>query len=139
MKLKTENIFQVVEVKASPSDIYDLLLDETTHSAFTNKSATIDAREGGNFAFCNNNHQGYFIRLIKNKRIILAWTHRRFPKNHYTIVDLTLERLENDGTRISLNQLGVPESCDGWLTEAWRKTYWEPLEQFVLEEEFSEA
>lgn len=137
--LRTENIFQVVEVNSTPAEIYDLLLDEKKHTALTNKEAVIDATEGGSFSFCNNNHQGYFIRLVKNKRIILAWTHRRFPRNRFTIVDLLLEKTEEGGTRISMNHLGVPESCDGWLTEAWKKTYWEPLAEYVTEEELTEA
>lgn len=135
--LRTENIFQVVEVNARPSEIYDLLLDSERHSDFTGKRAEINAETGGEFSFCNGNHTGYFLRLIKNKRIVLAWTHRKFPRNHFTIVDLKLERNENGGTRLSMNQMGVPESCDGWLTEAWRKTYWEPLEQYVEEEELA--
>lgn len=137
MMLRTANIFQVTEVNARPSDVYDLLLDSSKHAAFTGKSAEIDAREGGTFTFCNGNHQGYFVRLIKNKRIILAWTHKRFPASHYSIVDLLLEKTEDGGTRISLNQLGVPESCDGWLTDAWKKTYWEPLSEYVEESELS--
>lgn len=137
--LRTANIFQVVQIKARPSDVYNLLLDQQKHAAFTQKSATIDPVEGGEFAFCNNGHKGYFLRLIKHKRIVLAWTHRKLPRNHFTTVDIRLEKTENGGTRLSLNHLGVPESHDGWLTDAWRKTYWEPLENYVEEEALQEA
>jgi activator of HSP90 ATPase len=133
MMIKTANIFQVVHVKARPSEVYEMLMDAEKHSAFTQKTATIDPREGGEFAFCNNNHTGHFMRIIKNKRIVLAWTQRKFPRHHFSIVDLQFERNENGGTQISLNHIGVPESCDGWLTEAWRKTYWTPLSEYIEE------
>jgi len=35
---KTANIFQVLEVNASPSAIYGLLMDEADHAAFTGES-----------------------------------------------------------------------------------------------------
>ena len=133
--LRTENIFQLVEINASPTEVFELLMDENKHSRFTQKSANIEAKEGGQFSFCNGNHTGYFVRIMKNKRIVLAWTHRKFPRNHYTIVDIQLEKHENGGTRLLMNQTGVPEAHDGWLTEAWRKTYWNPLEAYVQEEE----
>lgn len=133
MMIKTANIFQVVHVDARPSEVYDMLLDQAKHSAFTQKAAEIDPHEGGAFSFCNKNHTGYFIKLIKNKRIVLAWTHKRFPGSHYSIVDLSFERDEAGGTQINLNHMGVPEHCDGWLTEAWRKTYWKPLSEYIAE------
>ncbi|MFM1932695.1 MAG: hypothetical protein RL226_1998 [Bacteroidota bacterium] len=131
MKIKTANIFQIFEVSARPSEVYDLLMVAEKHAAFTGKSAEIYPIEGGNFAFCNRNHTGFFLKLVKNKQIVLAWTHRKFPKGHYSVVDITLEKTEQGNTRVVLNHLAVPETCDGWLTEAWRKTYWEPMQAYV--------
>lgn len=131
---KTANIFQVIEVNASPSDIYSMLIDEVNHAAFTGKACSIENFEGGSFSFCNGNHTGHFLKLVKNRRMVLAWTHRKFPAGHYSIVDLEFEKDDHGGTRISLNHLAVPVTCDGWLTEAWHKTYWEPLSVYVNEE-----
>ncbi|MDP4828109.1 MAG: SRPBCC domain-containing protein [Flavobacteriales bacterium] len=131
MKIKTANIFQVFDVNARPADVYDLLMTSEKHGAFTQKSAEINPIEGGSFAFCNRNHTGYFLKLVKNKQMVLAWTHRKFPRGHFSIVDITLERNENGTTCVTLNHIGVPETCDGWLTEAWRKTYWEPMQTYV--------
>lgn len=133
MMIKTANIFQVFNVDAKPSEVFDMLMNEQKHAAFTGKEASIDACEGGRFAFCNNNHTGYFMRIIKNKRIVLCWTHRKFPRHHFSVVDLQFEKNDEGGTQISLNHIGVPETCDGWLTEAWRKTYWEPLSEYISE------
>lgn len=133
MMIKTANIFQVFNVDARPSEVFDMLMDEEKHAAFTAKAASIDPSEGGKFAFCNNNHTGYFMRIIKNRRLVLCWTHRKFPRHHFSVVDLKFEKNESGGTRISLNHIGVPETCDGWLTEAWRKTYWEPLSEYISE------
>jgi len=138
MKIKTENIFQVIEVSISPSDVYNIFMDEAKHTNFTGKKACIEEFEGGAFSFCNGNHKGHFLKLVKNKMIVLAWTHRKFPRNHFSIVHLNLEKVEG-GTRLSMNHIGVPESCDGWLTEAWQTTYWNPLNEYILEEELLEV
>jgi activator of HSP90 ATPase len=133
MMIKTANIFQVFNVDAKPSEVFEMLMNQQKHAAFTGKEALIDAREGGQFEFCNRNHTGYFMRIIKNRRLVLSWTHRKFPRHHFSIVDLQFEKNEAGGTQISLNHIGVPETCDGWLTEAWRKTYWEPLSEYISE------
>jgi activator of HSP90 ATPase len=130
MKLRTHNIFQVVEVNASPSSIYSTLMNSGKHAKFTEMKAEIDATEGGAFTTCNGRNHGYNLVLQKNKRIVQAWTHRAFPEGHYSIVDIMLEEFEG-GTRLHFNHIGVPESCDGWLTEGWHKVYWEPLKNFL--------
>jgi len=111
-----------------------LLMDEADHAAFTGKACSIENFEGGAFSFCDGNHTGHFLKLAKNKRMVLAWTHKKFPAGHFSVVDLTFEKTEKGGTRISLNHLAVPQTCDGWLTEAWHKTYWAPLSAYVNEE-----
>lgn len=130
MKVNTENIFQVIEIPVSCSDIYDAFLNESRHSQFTGMTAEIDGRIGGEFSACDGRATGRILQLVKNKRIVVAWTHKRFPANHFTIVDMKLESNEN-GCRISFNHTGLPESCDGWMTDTWQKTYWVPLREYM--------
>ena len=130
MRLKTENIFQVIEIDASPTSIYNTYLDEKKHAEFTGMKASIDPIEGGLFETCNGRNKGYHLSLEKGKRIVLAWTHIDYPALQYSIVDITLEKISG-GTRVHFNHLAVPESCDGWLTEGWQKVYWGPLKHFM--------
>lgn len=132
LKRCTENIFQVVEVDASPEVVYETFLDSISHSAFTGMKAEIDPVEGGFFSTCNGRNMGFTIKLIKNKRIIQSWTHIDFPPNHYSIVDIELEKTKT-GTKINFNHIGVPDSCDGWLTEGWHREYWTALKSFLTE------
>ena len=126
MRIQTENIYQVIEVNAAPAEVYKVFTDEKLHAEFTGKATSLELKEGGEFSFCNGNHTGYFLKLIQNKTLVLVWTHKKFPRNYYSTVHLQLEKCDH-GTRISMNHIGVPTSCDGWLAEAWHKTYWEPL------------
>lgn len=130
MRLKTENIFQVIEIDASPTMVYNTYMNEKKHAEFTGMEVTIDPVEGGTFVACNGRNSGYNLSLKKGKRIVQAWTHIDYPELQYSIVDITLEKTEN-GTRLHFNHLAVPESCDGWLTDGWQKVYWDPLKAFL--------
>ncbi|MDZ4822612.1 MAG: SRPBCC domain-containing protein [Flavobacteriales bacterium] len=130
MKLKTDNIFQVVELEASPSDVFQALMDEKLHSCFTAMDARIDNREGGVFRTCANQNFGYTLFTETDKRIVQAWSHKDFPEGFFSTVFIDLEKTEH-GTRLNLNHIGVPEEACGWLTEGWKKAYWEPLKEFL--------
>lgn len=132
MKLKTDNIFHVVELEASPAEVYKALIDEKLHSKFTGMGAKIDPVIGGHFETTDGESFGYILHLIKNKKIVKAWSHKSFTPGFFTVVDIDLEKTEN-GTRINFNHIGVPEEHSGWLTEGWKRIYWEPLKAFLDE------
>jgi len=132
MKLKTDNIFQITEVEASISEVYNALIDEKLHAKFTGMSAKIDPKVGGHFDTTDGESFGYFVHLLENKTIVQAWSHRQFEPGSYTIVHIDLEETET-GTRINFNHLGVPEQHSGWLTEGWKRIYWNPLKEFLDE------
>ena len=131
MKLQTENIYQVIELAAPPAKVFETLLDQDAHLAFTEKEAFVQPHEGGAFSLCNQNHTGYFLHLVQNKRIVLAWTHKKFPAGHFTTVDIRLSRTESGDTCLILNHLGVPSGDDGWMTESWTKSYWSLLAEHL--------
>lgn len=131
MKLQTENIYQVIELAATPAKVFETLLDQDAHEAFTGKEALIQPHDGGAFSLCNQNQSGYFLHIVQNKRLVMSWTHKKLPAGHYTTVDMRLSKSESGGTRLILNHLGVPAGDDGWVTEAWTKSYWTPLAQHL--------
>ena len=133
MKLQTENIYQVIELAAAPAKVFEALLDQDAHVAFTGKEAFIQPHEGGSFSLCNQNHTGYFTHLVQNKRVVCAWTHKKFPAGHFTTVDLRLSKNAAGGTTLILNHLSVPAVDAGWMTESWNRNYWA-----LLAEHFSE-
>jgi len=131
MKIKTENIFQVVELEATPESIYRAYINSDEHTQFTGLKAFIEPVEGGRFVACNGRNSGINLVLKENERIVQAWRHKEFPEGHFSIVDILFEKTEDGKTRLQFNQLGVPINHDGWLTEGWNKVYWEPLRAYL--------
>ena len=130
MKIKTDNIFQVVELECAVSEAFQVLISADMLSKLTGMTAAIELREGGSFHVWNNQCHGYMLHLSENTRIVQAWRHDDFPKGLYSIVIMDFEATET-GSRISFNQTGVPEEASGWLTEAWKRDFWGPITEHL--------
>ncbi len=130
MKIKTDNIFQVIELDAPVNEVYKALTDALLLSRLTGMTAQMDNFEGGRFHTWNNKSHGIIMRLISDTRIVQSWRHDEFPDGMYSIVIFDLEATEH-GSRVSFNQIGVPEDSSGWLTEAWKRDFWVPLSEHL--------
>lgn len=136
MKIKTDNIFQVIELECSVAEVYRALTDAALLSKLTGMRAEMEKQEGGTFHAWNNKCHGYMLHLSENKRIVQAWRHDDFPEGLYTTVILDFESTET-GSRVSFNHTGVPEEASGWLTETWRKDFWVPITEHLSDKVLS--
>jgi activator of HSP90 ATPase len=130
MKIKTDNIFQVIEFESSVSEVYNALTDSNLLGKLTGMAASMETREGGAFHAWDNRCHGYMLYLKKETRIVQAWRHNDFPEGMYSIVTFDLEVTET-GSRVSFNHTGVPEDASGWLTDTWRRDFWEPITEHL--------
>ena len=130
MKIKTDNIFQVVELECTVAEAFQVLINADLLSKLTGMTASIELREGGSFHVWNNRCHGYMLHLSENTRIVQAWRHDDFSNGLYTVVVMDFEATET-GSRISFNQTGVPEEASGWLTEAWKRDFWGPIAEHL--------
>jgi activator of HSP90 ATPase len=130
MKIKTDNIFQVIELESSVGEVFIALTDSKLLTKLTGMAASMETREGGQFHAWDNRCHGYMLHLKTDERIVQAWRHNDFPEGMYSIVTFDLEATET-GSRVSFNHTGVPEDASGWLTEAWRRDFWEPITEHL--------
>lgn len=128
MKLQTENIYQVIDLPVAPAKVYSALLDQDAFQAFTGKEALIQPHEGGAYSLCNQTQTGYFLHLVQNRRMVMSWTHKKLAAGQFTTVDLRFTKSDAGGTTIILNHIGIPAGEDGWITEAWSRAIWHPLQ-----------
>lgn len=130
MKLKTDNIFQIVEFKTTPDKVYEALMNESKHAEFTGMTAKLNPVVGGEFEVTDGESFGYNVYLVPNKTIVQSWSHRSFVNGFYSTVHIEIEEKEGI-TIVNFNHLGVPEEHSGWLTEGWKRIYWEPLKEYL--------
>jgi activator of HSP90 ATPase len=65
---------------------------------------------------------------VPNKKIVMKWRNKRWPDEHYSIVTLEFEEQE-DCTRLSLNQTGIPHNFIENTEDGWKNFYLNPIKQ----------
>jgi activator of HSP90 ATPase len=136
MKIKTDNIFQVIEFECGVAEVYKALTDAQLLSRLTGMSAQMEKQEGTTFHAWDNRCHGYMLHLKENSRVVQAWRHIDFPEGMYSIVTFDFEATET-GSRVSFNHTGVPEEASGWLTETWKKDFWVPITEHLSDKVLS--
>jgi activator of HSP90 ATPase len=131
-KMKTASIRQTVTFSASPLEVYNLIMDEKKHAAFTGSEATMSTKVNGKFNVFDGYCHGYNIELVKGKKIVQAWHFAEdgWPDDHYSICTFNFEPV-GDKTKLSFLQTDVPAHKAGSLKEGWREFYWDAMKAWL--------
>jgi activator of HSP90 ATPase len=124
------SIHQDVAFKASPQQIYEVLLDSKQFTAFTGRPAEIDPKEGGVFTLFGGLVSGRNIELVPNQRIVQAWRPASWDQGIYSIVKFDLKP-QGSGSMIVFDHTGFPEGKYDGLLSGWNGHYWDPLAKFL--------
>ena len=128
-----KTIKQRVKFKAAPDTIYDLLADSRKHSAVTGRKATISTKVGGTFSIDGDDVTGGNVDLVRARRIVQAWRHRRFPEGVFSMAAVTLTPTSDGGTELVLTHRGVPKALIPETEQAWRDGYWSRIKAYLGE------
>jgi len=130
-----KTIKQRVKLKADPATVYELLADSRKHSALTGKRASISTKVGGPFSIgedaVESDVTGINVDLVRGRRIVQAWRHRRFPEGIFSMVAVTLKPTPDGGTELVLVHRGVPKDLIPETEQAWRDQYWHRMKAFL--------
>lgn len=126
-----KTIKQRVKFKAEPGLIYDLLADSRKHTAVTGRKATISTKVGGAFSIDGDEVTGVNVDLVRARRIVQAWRHRRFPEGVFSMAAVTLTPTSDGGTELVLTHRGVPKDLIPETEQAWRDRYWSRIKAYL--------
>ncbi|MHA1566309.1 MAG: SRPBCC domain-containing protein [Alphaproteobacteria bacterium] len=126
----TGAIHQEVLFKARAKRVYDALINEKEHGAFTGAPAEISREAGGTFSCYGGQIHGRIIELVPNKRIVQAWRVANWDEGVYSIVTVTLQE-QGEETTLVLDHHGIAEAQQEHLAGGWHARYWEPLQKFL--------
>jgi activator of HSP90 ATPase len=135
--LKGITIHQVINLKASPQMVYEVLLSSKQFSASTKKSfdnfsstsAHIDSVIGGSFSVFDGHIIGRILELVPNQRIVEAWRVVDWPAGVYSIVRFELNTM-GSGTQVIFDHIGFPEGLKEHLAIGWQEHYWDALTKY---------
>ena len=130
--MKTKAIRQTVTFTGKPEDVYQLIMDQKKHAAFTGGKATISKKVDGKFSVFDGYCHGYNIELIDGKKIVQAWHFAEdgWPDDHFSVCTFLFEKVGNK-TKLTFKQAGVPEHKAESLKGGWKQYYWEPMEAWL--------
>jgi Activator of HSP90 ATPase len=132
MKMKTKSIKQTATFNATPEKIYNLIMDEKNHSAFTGSKVTMSTKPNGKFSVFDDYVNGYNIELVKGKKIVQAWHFAEdgWPDDHFSICHFELESVGNK-TKLTFLQTDIPEHKVETLKEGWKQYYWNAIKRYL--------
>ncbi len=127
--MRTRTIRRSVTFKASPREVYEVLMDSRKHSKFTGDKAIISRRVGGKFTV-GEYIQGVNLELVPNEKIVQSWRGSDWPEGHFSRAIFSL-RTKGSGTRLTFTQTGVPEENHEEIRQGWHDYYWKPMKEML--------
>ena len=126
--MKTRTVRQQVTFKAAPHELYELLMDEKKHGAFTQSRTTISRKVGGKISSGDGYIDGFNLELIPDRKIVQSWRASDWPEGHYSRATWEFIPVES-GTRMTFIQSGVPEDQYAAISQGWRDYYWVSMKE----------
>lgn len=123
-----KSIHQIIIIKASPHEIYEILMDSRKHSKLTESKAKISREVGGKFTVWEGSILGTNLELIHDEKIVQTWrtTDDDWPKKHDSKVTIILKE-DAKGTRIEFTHEDIPEAVFNSVKSGWDEYYWDSL------------
>ena len=125
-----KTIHQTATFRDSAHAVYELLMDERKHSAFTGGETKISRKAGGKFSISGGDIEGKNLELIPDQKIVQSWRYSDWANGVYSTATFALEEL-GDNTRLTFTQTGVPDEHYEDIKQGWKDYYWAPMKQIL--------
>jgi activator of HSP90 ATPase len=122
----SNHIHLEVSLPASPERYYELLVNGAKFGDVTGQPGKGGGSEGAYFELFGDWLQGRQIELKKNERVTQAWRFKDWGPGVYSVVRFTLAA-EGKGTKLTLDQDGVPPEFHEHVKTNWNGFYFTPF------------
>jgi activator of HSP90 ATPase len=126
----SKDLKQVVTFKATPHEVYELLLDSKKHAGFTGGEAQISRKVGGKFSIYGGEISGTNLELVEDWKIVQSWRYSDWPEGVYAQVTFALETV-GKRTRLTFTQTGIPDDKYQDIKQGWKDYYWGPMKEML--------
>ena len=126
--MKTKTLQQTVTFKASPHQVYDMLMDSKKHQSLSGQRAKISRKVGGKFTAWGSHISGFNLALKPGQKIVQAWRATGWWPDHYSIAIYDIEKTRG-GARLKFTQIGIPPGRYSGHYRGWIEAYWTPMKE----------
>ena len=125
------NIIMAASLPALPDRLFDMYLDASEHAAFTGLPVTLEPHAGGVFRAFDGMLSGKILHIERKTLIVQTWRSVNWPLTAMDSV-LTLSFWPaQEGARIELVHVNVPEEDFAGVSQGWEKYYWSPWRDYL--------
>lgn len=125
-----KKIKQTVKFKASPHKVYEAIMDEKKHEAFTGAPCKMSRDVGGKFSCYGDYIKGKNVELVKDKKIVQRWIGEDFPKGAESIVTFELKDGKKGETVLKFTHENIPDKLAEHIDKGWKEHYWDKMQEF---------
>jgi activator of HSP90 ATPase len=122
-----QTIKQFHYIDALPEEIFSAITNPITIELWSGYPAHMEAKESTEFSIFDGDICGRNISVIMNQQLVQEWYFGENPTE--SIVTITLKP-QNNGTRVTLEHINVPDEVAEEFEEGWRKYYWGAIKKF---------
>lgn len=131
--MKTKSIKQTVTFQGlRPKEVYNMIMDEKIHSAFSGSKVKMSREINGKFEVFDGYCTGFNIDLKEGKKIIQGWHFKEdgWPEGHFSICTFVFEKVST-GTKLTFTQTHIPAHKAETLKNGWKLYYWQPMKAYL--------
>ena len=122
----SKTIVLAAALPASADRLFDMYTDPEAHAAFTGAPVTIEPRPGTPFRAFDGVLTGTMLHVEPKRQIVQTWRSAHWPAESMNSVLILTFWPQEDGARVELLHVNVPDSDFAGVSQGWEKYYWTP-------------
>ena len=135
--MKTKTLEQTATFRASPTAVYEMLMDSQKHTSLSGMKAEISQEVGGAFSVWSGHLTGFNLVLKPGEKIVQAWRATGWWPDHYSVAIFDIQKTTS-GSRLKFTQIGIPPNRYSGHYRGWIETYWTPMKELLEKGELSD-
>ncbi len=125
-------IILAASLPATPDKLFDMYLDAESHAAFTGLPVILEPHRGGVFEAFDGMLSGTILHVEPKTLIVQTWRSGNWPLTAMDSVLMLSFWPAEDGARIELVHVNVPEEDFAGVSQGWEKYYWTPWHDYLI-------
>jgi activator of HSP90 ATPase len=119
-------IKQAVHFPVPSRDLFDTYLDAEKHAAAIGSTASVSREAGAEFRAYDGGLTGRNLAIVPGRLIVQSWRASVWQADDPDSVLILAFADDDDGGRIDLVQLNVPDHAVDLIDAGWKQHYWQP-------------
>ncbi len=123
-------------IPATPEQVYELLTDGAEFGKATGMPGHGGSAEGEFFSVHDGNTFGRQVELVPGERVVQAMRLKAWEPGRWSLLTFTLAPAP-EGTLLTLDQVGYPESMHDHLVSGYPAFYFTPMAEYFADADYA--